>query len=266
MKKILLFIISLAFCFSFCGCAEVEDSARTNELSEKYDFYSSSISRIKVETDLGNTAANDIFILLVDNIGIDSYFSISEKDDYYKINYGLLHDYKMYLDNGVVSSIYDGDKQLYPATASDDTEEVAENTEEATTETVQNNIFDFSVSDFPAGEVDTGDLKLQHGELLSVIFNDGVVVVKAKITPSMTNKLTVDQNYYNVADLIKEHGFDTCNELQYWAVADMSDGDESKVVSFTLNKDVITSVFNGNIVDNQIGKNASDLWVLPSLQ
>ena len=117
------------------------------------------------------------------------------------------------------------------------------------------------------GEIDTGNLELRFGELLSVISpGDGVVVVKAKIQPSYSNKTTIDQNYYSVCDLIRKNGFNQCSELQYWAVADMTDGSESKVISFTLNSNTIQDVYNENIIDNQLGDYVDDLYILPSLQ
>ena len=108
-------------------------------------------------------------------------------------------------------------------------------------------------------------MKLQHGELLSVIKGDNVVVVKAKISSSYSNKSTIDQNYYNVCELIKSNGFNVCNELQYWAVADMASGDEAKVISFTLDSDTIQNVFNDNIIGYQLADFVTDLYILPSL-
>lgn len=125
-------------------------------------------------------------------------------------------------------------------------------------------VLDFSSEKF--GSVDAGDLKLAHGDLLSINQNGHTVVVKAKIKSNVTNEMTINQNYYNVDDLIRNHGFNTCDELQYWAVADMQDGSESKVIQFTLVKDVIDKVYSGSILANQIGNHVTDLWILPSLQ
>lgn len=142
-------------------------------------------------------------------------------------------------------------------------------TTEAATETesaVSDYTLDLSDGEY-LGEIDTGNLELKFGELLSVISpGDGVVVVKAKIQPSYSNKATIDQNYYSVCDLIRKNGFNKCSELQYWAVADMTDGSESKVISFTLNSDTIQGVYNENIIDNQLGDYVDDLYILPSLQ
>ena len=81
----------------------------------------------------------------------------------------------------------------------------------------------------------------------------------------MTNNLTIEQNYFTVADLVKNHGFNTCEKLSYWAVANMSDGEEAKCISFDLSKEILTELYNGNIIENQLGNYATDLWILPSL-
>lgn len=113
-------------------------------------------------------------------------------------------------------------------------------------------------------------LKLLHGELISTTENKidekSVVVIKAKIEPSLTTKMTIEQNYYNVEDLILKHDYDKYDEIQYWAVADMTSGSESKVISFTLNKTMIDNVKNEKIAAIEYGKHVDDLWIHPSLK
>lgn len=108
--------------------------------------------------------------------------------------------------------------------------------------------------------------KLLYGDFISSSGYDDIVVIKAKIKSSATDKMTIDQNYYNVCDLIKNQGLDTAGELQYWAVADMSDGSESKVISFTVDAATIAKIKSGEIVDNQLGNYVTDLWIHSSLQ
>ena len=127
-------------------------------------------------------------------------------------------------------------------------------------------VYDFSAVDISFGEQDISNLTIKHGELLSVIYNDGTVIVKAKINSSYNNNATIIQNYFNVTDLVKNHGFNTCERLEYWAVADMANGEESKCISFTVDKKTIKGIYKGNIIDNQLGEYVSDLWILPSLK
>ena len=113
---------------------------------------------------------------------------------------------------------------------------------------------------------ETAPAGLEYGELLDETEGEGVIVLKAKIKPQANNKLTIDQNYYNVDDYVKSRDMDGVEELQYWAVADMSSGDEQKVVSFTVDKATIDDILAGNIVANQMGDYVTDLWVHPSLR
>lgn len=119
----------------------------------------------------------------------------------------------------------------------------------------------------PETPTETSAPSLKYGELLEVTDNReaaGVVVIKGKITPSTTNSLTVAQNYHNAVDLIANQGFSGC-ELQYWAVADMADGSEGKVISFTVPADVVDRVAAGEVVATQLPDLVADLWILPSL-
>ena len=123
---------------------------------------------------------------------------------------------------------------------------------------------------------------LKFGELLSItetptyLFDendqfigteDNIVVVKAKISPSYNNEATIKQNYLNIEDLIKNQGFDKYNELQYWAVADMTDGSEGKVFSCTVDEVHIHMIKNSSVatVDGYDVYLKDDLWILPSL-
>lgn len=119
--------------------------------------------------------------------------------------------------------------------------------------------------------IDGSQPKILNGKLISVIENTindkNIVVVKTKITPSYSNSATIHQNYFNVEDLIKNQGFDSYDEIQYWAVADMTDGSESKVISFTLNQTMIYNIKNEiipSIYDYE--DYFEDFWVLPSLK
>ncbi|EMU52254.1 hypothetical protein [Clostridium butyricum] len=106
----------------------------------------------------------------------------------------------------------------------------------------------------------------RFGQFLECNVNGSTAVVKFKIEPSTSNKTTIDQNGYNIEDMILNQGADKYDEIQYWAVADMTDGSESKVISFTVDKDLISMIKNKQIVGNQIVDYGKDLWILPSLK
>lgn len=121
--------------------------------------------------------------------------------------------------------------------------------------------------DLSQKEIDTTGLSLTFDELISVTKGpDGNVVIKAKITPGLDKGSTVRKNYHNVCDLITKNGFDACSEIKYWAVADMTNGEESKVVSFTVKKDVIQSIKDEKIFATQLEDYVDDLFIHPSLR
>lgn len=121
------------------------------------------------------------------------------------------------------------------------------------------------------------EYKMPHGELLDVketcldynndsSCNNYVLVIKTKIKKSYSNKATINQNYFNIANYIKNNDVSKFSEIQYWAVADMSDGNESKVISFTVPKNVIDGIIAENLIDNQLGDYVTDLYILESLK
>lgn len=114
-------------------------------------------------------------------------------------------------------------------------------------------------------DTDSNTFRIPHGVLLSAQASDSRLVLKVKITALSTNKTTIDQNYFNIENIIKNQGGDQYTEIQYWAVADMTSGEESKVISFTLDSSTIQMIKNGSIAATQIGDYANDLYILPSL-
>lgn len=115
-------------------------------------------------------------------------------------------------------------------------------------------------------ELSKRNYKARFGQFLECNINGSTAVVKFKIQPSTSNKTTIHQNGYNIEDMILNQGADQYDEIQYWAVADMEDGSESKVISFTVDKDLITKIKNQQVVGNQIVDCAKDVWILPSLK
>lgn len=126
--------------------------------------------------------------------------------------------------------------------------------------------YQLDLSKVTQGEIDTAGLELFGGDLISVIKGPSGVVVKAKIKPSYNKDMTVRQNYHNVCRLITDNGFDVCDEIQYWAVADMTTGEESKVVAFTVSKDVIKLIKDEKIFPTNLEDYLDDLFILPSLR
>jgi len=114
--------------------------------------------------------------------------------------------------------------------------------------------------------LDSKTYTLPYGTFLDIQSSGSTVVVKAEITSSLTNTLTIEQNYFNACDLIRNQGLDIYDEVQYWAIHDMSDGTKSKVISFTVPKDVIDLIATTNFPDASLGDYVDDLWIHPALK
>lgn len=118
MKKKLLLLLLLVglMCISLCACESDEDAdaTRSNELSEKYEFYDDSISTIRGEMELTTKQANSVFETLIE-VGLDEEVNhcFSNKDEFYDVWWGLTK-VQVYLTDGAVSKITAEDFELYP--------------------------------------------------------------------------------------------------------------------------------------------------------
>jgi hypothetical protein len=115
-------------------------------------------------------------------------------------------------------------------------------------------------------DYDPSTIELDHGELVSANITGTTLIVRVKISSSYSNKATIDQNYYNVVDLIENQGYDQIDLISYCAYADMTDGSEQKVVSFTVDNYLIQTIAQTTFPANTLGDYLDDLWVHQSLQ
>lgn len=90
-----------------------------------------------------------------------------------------------------------------------------------------------------------------------------IAIIKAGVNDSYNNNATINQNYYNIANYIRDNDISKYDEIQYWAIHNET---ETKIISFSLSKEVIDKIKSNNIVDNQLGNYVNDLYVNPSLQ
>lgn len=112
----------------------------------------------------------------------------------------------------------------------------------------------------------TANYKAKFGEVKEANALGKSLTIKFKIEPSYNNEATINQNSFNVEDLILNQKGDQYETINYWAVADMEDGSEGKVISFTLDKELIEAVKNRNLIGKKIVERANDVWILPSLK
>ncbi len=112
-------------------------------------------------------------------------------------------------------------------------------------------------------------ITLKYGKLQSFTTSPSTTkccVIKAKIEPSYNNKATIHHNFFNVENFIKNQNGNTYDEIQYWAVADMTNGEEEKVISFTVDKKIIDDLYNDKIATNMLDSYLNDFWVIESLK
>ena len=115
-------------------------------------------------------------------------------------------------------------------------------------------------------DVDPDAIKALYGETDSVQIVGTTLTIKVKIDPSLSNKLTVKQNYLNVEDMIQKQNCNLFHKICYWAVADMTNGSESKVVSFDVDKEMIEAIASGSLDTAFYENYLTDLWIHNSLK
>ena len=112
MKKV--FVILFASALLITGCGSKEVSQRYDELSSKYEYYQTSVSNIQKIMDVDATQADDIFLILSE-CGISSEINIitPNSDGTFAV-WSSGDKYTVFLDNGVVSTVFSGKDELYP--------------------------------------------------------------------------------------------------------------------------------------------------------
>ena len=91
-------------------------------------------------------------------------------------------------------------------------------------------------------DLDPAGLKLLYGNKTDIFVQGTTLIVMAKINMLLSNKQTVAQNYHNVVDLIQNQGCGEFHKIRYSAYMNAQNGQEVKVVGFTLTQDVIEAV------------------------
>lgn len=114
-------------------------------------------------------------------------------------------------------------------------------------------------------DYDTSKIKLISGDVLEARITDVTLIVKAKIKPGWSNENTIELNYSNVYDIIMNQGGDQFETVSYWAVADMTDGSEGKVIGFNVSKNLMNDLKAGKIRSKDMGDYVENLWILQSL-
>ena len=141
------------------------------------------------------------------------------------------------------------------------TKEIAE--KHGLTEQQTDNVYFYVVTYGPPAASDTFTLK--NGELLDTTISGSRLVIKSKIGTSKMDTETINKNYSDICDIIKNQGGNAYDEIQLWTVADV-DGSEKKVMSFTVPKSVIDLIYESgdHFEDDTLGDLVDDLYIYKS--
>lgn len=115
MKKVLSFLLAAIIVFALSACSTVDlNTPKSEELAEKYDYYSDSMNVIRSEMHISPEQADEVFIVL-SSVGLDEKITYIFKnaDSTYKVWWGLT-SVDVTIEDGVVSQIKNGSKSLYP--------------------------------------------------------------------------------------------------------------------------------------------------------
>ena len=91
-----------------------------------------------------------------------------------------------------------------------------------------------------------------------------VCTLKVKIQAKRTKDQTVEQNYYNIIQFVKNNP-DKYDEIHYEGVAENSGGEEVKAVTFDVSKELIQSIQGGTVEAKDIPEKAENLYILYTL-
>lgn len=114
----------------------------------------------------------------------------------------------------------------------------------------------------------SADAPVTYGKVLSQDETEEngkqVCALKVKIQAKRTKDQTVEQNYYNIIQFVKNNP-DKYDEIHYEGVAENSGGEEVKAVTFDVSKELIQSIRGGTVEAKDIPEKAENLYILYTL-
>lgn len=114
--------------------------------------------------------------------------------------------------------------------------------------------------------VNPENLKLKFGKLSKAEAFGSTLDITVKIDWISSGTSTVNQNYFNVCDLIQSQGADAYTTINYTAIMSTTDGGTTTVVFFIVPKSTIDLIKAGNFPEITLSDYVDDLWIHPQLQ
>lgn len=110
----------------------------------------------------------------------------------------------------------------------------------------------------------------QKGQLVDVQISNNetgnVIVAKYYIASALDNTMMLNMVLFNIFDLVQNEGGSAFDEVQVWAQAPSTSGEDVKFVQFTLSKPVLELIAANGCVPEQLLALSDDLWVIPSME
>ena len=107
---------------------------------------------------------------------------------------------------------------------------------------------------------------LRIGEIMSITEDNGAVTIQVKmpVWSDETKYLLIQESFDNVAQLIQKDGYNYCSSIHYEGYVQLETPEkvwDEKVIEFTILKDTIDGVYNGNIDADYLRNSAENYWV-----
>lgn len=141
-KRLLSLAVAAALAFGLTGCVDT-NTPKSAELSEQYDFYTDSVTKIRTGMNITPEQADEVFLVLV-SCGMDNkVFNVNRKqgdDGHCEVSVlGAWKSFDVYYTDGVVDRVERDGKELYPNPEPEQTDEpdTTEPVEPATPETLE---------------------------------------------------------------------------------------------------------------------------------
>lgn len=119
LKPLILLTVLLPL-LSSCGIFVDLDTPKSSELSKEYEYYQDSVNTIRSSMGTTPEEADEIFIVLVSECGVDknigSIYKNNRSDDTYYTVYYDFNSLDVYLSaDNIVSKVLKSDKEIYPS-------------------------------------------------------------------------------------------------------------------------------------------------------
>lgn len=189
--KTLIFLVVLSLSLNSCGIFIDLDTPKSSELSEEYEYYQDSVNTIRSSIGTTPEEADEIFIVLVSECGIDKkigsiYKNSLSGDNCYTV-YSGFNSLDVYLtSDNVVSKVLKSGKEIYPC---DDFSETSEQLETLTESKEEINAEKYSsISQLELDELQQlyleFDSSMSYSDALKYIQNTGLPYSEAKYNSS----------------------------------------------------------------------------------